>query len=67
MASGWQSEASLAALREQRRRQREELLAEVGGPAPGGASSPSAAGWGWVEEPGGSPGGAGDGQGLAAE
>eukprot|EP00075_Anas_platyrhynchos_P034887 XP_027324140.1 CWF19-like protein 2 isoform X1 [Anas platyrhynchos] len=29
MASGWQSEASLAALKEQRRRQREELLAEA--------------------------------------
>lgn len=67
MASGWQSEASLAALKEQRRRQREELLAEVGGPAPAGSLQPLGPGLGAGGGAGGSPWGAGAGQGLAAE
>lgn len=55
MASGWQSEVSLAALKEQRRRQREELLAEVGGPAPAGSLQPLGPGLGAGEGAGGSP------------
>lgn len=62
MASGWQSEASLAALKEQRRRQREELLAEVGGPAPAGSLQPLGPGLGAGGGAGGSPWGAGAGQ-----
>lgn len=63
MASGWQSEASLAALKEQRRRQREELLAEVGGPAPAGSLQPLGPGLGAGGGAGGSPWGAGAGHG----
>jgi len=42
MASGWESERSLAARREQRRREREALLAQVGGPARLGLPGPRA-------------------------
>lgn len=67
MASGWQSEASLAALKEQRRRQREELLAEVGGPARAGSLQPLGPGLGAGGGAGGSPWGAGAGQGRAGQ